>query len=508
MTSRRADIIAALLLAPSVAAILAGLGRLPALTVDESWVGMFALSLRERGLFTPHEMNTYTGPVYALLVSRLFAWRIPSLASLRLLGACANVAAALVLAANLRRRAGAQAAAWFGALLAGSSYFLLKSRMAWDVYALQPLLLALIVSTLDEPVTAARSLFFCAAILLGVQNHFIFLSVPLSLAVLYGARAAWAGDDGCRPWFRLSTSALAMGAVVFLVKPRLSEASWASERGWALPLFFALAPAAAAAAAWGGDWERRIVDLLRVPGVRRWSARGLKLGLLAFAVWHAAPLWQLLADPLIWRRTFSWIAPWSVRVPLGVWSAFLLGLVAWRAARAWHDRGVLTAHERTLALWPAAYAAIFILFRNTTSLRYYSCVQFLVLASLACALPRLPRPGRRAAAALAAFAVLAAQGVFWRELRAPGDRPPLRFKIGTHTESSRDFTRKEGLFAAFDASGACGIGHQDRTFIAYPLEFHRALTGPVPCDPTKAFDADFCPDCAAPPYYRWSVVTP
>lgn len=507
MNTRRADVLTALLLAASCAAALSALARVPALTGDEAWVGLFALRLRG-GLFTPHEMNTYTGPLYGLILSRVLAWRGLSLGSLRLFGACANVAAAALLAANLRRRLGTEAAAWYAALLAGSSYFLLKSRLAWDVYALQPLLLALILSVLDEPLTLPRALLACAAILLGAQNHFIFLSVPLSLAVMYGARAAWAGDDAARPWLRLSTSALAMGAVLFLVKPRLSEAAWASQRVWALSLFLALAPAAAAAAVLGGGWERVLVDLLRVPGVRRWSARGLALGLLAFAVWHAVPLWQLLADPLIWRRMFSWIAPWSLRVPLGAWSAFLFGLVAWGAVRAWHDRGAMSAHERTVALWPAAYAAIFILFRNTTSLRYYSCAQFLVLAAAAGGLARLPRPDKRLAAALAAFAVLSAQGVFWRELRAPGDRPPQSFKIGTHTESSRDFTRKEGLFAAFDASGACGIGHQDRTFIAYPLEFHRRLTGPLPCDPKKDFDADFCPACAAPPYYRWSVVTP
>jgi hypothetical protein len=323
---------------------------------------------------------------------------------------------------------------------------------------------------------------------------------------MYGARAAWASDHSARPWLRLSTSALAMGAVLFLVKPRLTEEAWAVQRLWAAPLFLSLAPAAAAAAVWAGSWEGPVVALLAAPSVRRWTTRALKLGLLAFALCHAAPLWQLFAGPVIWRRMLSWIAPWGLRVPLGLWSAFLMGLVAWRAVRAWHDRGAMTPLERSLALWPAAYAAIFILFRNTTSLRYYSCLQFLCLAALAPALARLPRADKRFAGALAAFAILSAQGVFWRELSAPGDRPPLSFKIGTHMESSRDFLRKDALFAAYDASGACLPAHPERNFISYPLNFHRRLTGPVACDAKKAFDADFCEDCAAPPYYRWSVV--
>jgi hypothetical protein len=507
MTSRRADATTVLLLALSAAAVLTALGRVPALTVDESWVGLFALRLRSRGLFTPHEMNTYTGPLYGWLLAKVLTARGTGVGGLRLFGACANAAAFLLLAAHLRRRLGAEATAWFAALLAGSAYLLLKSRLAWDTLALQPLLLAATLAVLDGPVTPGRAFLYCAATLIGAQNHFIYLSVPLSLSVLYGARAAWLDEDSARPWFRLATASLVMGAALFLVKPRLSEAAWAAERAWALPLFFALPAAAAAAAAFGGEWEAPLVRLLRVPDIRLWAARGLGLGLAAFGVWHLVPLWQLLAGPVVWRRVFSWIAPWSLRIPLGLWSAFLIGLLGWRAVRARRGLEGLSAHERTLALWPVAYASIFILFRNTTSLRYYSALQFVSLAALAAGLARLPRPDKRGAAAGALLAILAVQAVFWREAAAPGDRRPLTFKIGTHSESSRDFARKDALFAAFDASGACVIAHQERDFITLPLAFHRAATGPVACDPRKAFDADFRLDAPSPPYYRWSVVS-
>jgi hypothetical protein len=485
MTSRRADALAALLLALSAACLLAGLARLPALTVDESWVGLFAGSLRARGLFTPHEMNTYTGPLFGLLVSKAFAALGASVRSLRLPGACLNVAALLILAAHHRRRFDPETAAWLAALFAGSAYFLLKSRLAWEVYAFQPLLLALTIRLLDGAPSAPRTFALCAVTLIGVQNHFIYLAVPLSLCLVF------AEDDA---WLPVWTSILAAGAVVFLVKPRLSAASWGAERIWAVPLFCAL-PVAAALLHWRPPVPRRLL-------------RGLTaLGLAAFAVWHLIPLWQLLAGPLVWRRLFSWIAPWSARVPLMIWSGFLIALLGWRAARAWHRHEPMGSQERVLALWPAAYAAIFILFRNTTSLRYYSTLQFLTLAALAPALARLPPPDRRKAAVLAAFSIFMTQGVFWRELAAPGDRAPLSFKIGTHTESSRDFSRKDAVFAAYDASGACGLAAPERNFIAWPLSFHRLETGPLPCDRAKAFDADLCPDCASPPYYRWSVVT-
>jgi len=503
MTARRADALTLLLLAAAAAAVLAGLGRVPALTSDEAWIGLFAQRLRAQGLFSPHEMNTYTGPLYGLLVSKVFAWRGVSVAALRLPGACAAAAAFVLLLADVRRRVGAEAAAWGAAVLAGSAYLLLKSRLAWDVYALQPLLLATTLCLLDGPVTPPRALIFAAATLLGAQNHFIYLSVPASLAAMYAARVAWRGEDAARPWLRLSLSALAAGALVFLVKPRLTDAAWASERGWAAPLFLALIPLAALLPL----PERPLVDLLRRRALRTWAPRALGLGVAAFAAWHGVPLWDALSGVLVWRRVFSWTAPRLLAAPLGAWGALLLVLLAWRAVRAWHDREGLSAHERTLALWPAFYAAIFIVFRNTSSLRYYSPIQFLCVAALGPALARLPRPDRAWAAALAAVAVAATQGVFWTELSAPRDRIPQSFRIGWHAENSRDFARKDALFAAFDASGACRAAHQERSFVAIPLDFHREETGPLPCDPAKEFDADFCPDCVRPPFYRWSIVS-
>ena len=503
MTSRRADALTLLLWALAAAGLLAALGRLPALTSDEAWVGLYAVRLSAHGLYTPHEMNTYTGPLYGLLVAKALAWRGITVEALRLPGALLNAAAFALLLLGVRRRAGSFAAAWGATVLAASAYLQFKSRLAWEVYALQPLLLASTLLVLDGPATAWRGLLFAALALVGVQNHFIYLSVPASLAAMYGARVAWRGEEECRPWLRLSLGALVAGAAVFLVKPRLTEAAWPAQRAWAVPLFLALAPAAL----WLGRWDRALTDSLRHPAVRTWGPRLTALGLLAFAVWHGAPLWQAYGDVTVWRRVISWTAPWWLQLPLGLWSAGLLALLAWRAVRAWHGHEAMSAAERTLALWPAFYAAFFILFRNTSSLRYYSPVHFLCLAALGPALARLPRSDRRWAAALAAFAVVAAQAVFWRELRAPQDRRPQTFRIGWHQENSKDFARKDALFDALDASGACAITEQAHSFTAIPLDFHRAVHPAPSCDPSKGFEADQCPDCPAPPYFSWKVVS-
>jgi hypothetical protein len=497
---RRLDAAAIALFALCAASLLTGLARFPALTSDEAWMGLYAMRLAAHGLFTPHEMNTYTGPLFGLALARTSEWFGVGVGSLRLFGAAANVLAFALVGVQLRRRAADSAAAWWMLLLAGSAYLLLKSRLAWDVYALQPLLLASTVLVLDGPASPARVFALAALTVLGAQNHFIYLSVPASLVVLFGALAL-RGDADARPRLRAALSALAAGAVVFLVKPRLTEAAWPVSRAWALPLFFAL-PAASAAAFAAGSWEKPLLRL--VP--RRAAAAVLALGLAAFAIWHGAPLWQALAGPTVWKRVLSWAAPWELDAVTGTWAAVLIAVAAWRAVRAWHGREALSELERTIALWPAAYASIFILFRNTSSLRYYSIAQFLTLVSAAAGLARLPRPDRRWALGLGALAAAAAQGVLWREIRAPAERPPLYFHIGWHAENSEDFTRKDALFAAYDASGACSVAHPENSFTAVPLIYYRDAAGPVACDPSLLFDASICRDCAAPPYYRWRAV--
>src|ERR1700677_1073490 len=107
MTTRRADALAVLLLAAAAASVLVGLGRLPALTSDEAWIGLFALRLRASGLVSPHEMNTYTGPLFGLILSKILAARGVSVAALRSFGAGANAAAFVLLIAALRRRVSA-----------------------------------------------------------------------------------------------------------------------------------------------------------------------------------------------------------------------------------------------------------------------------------------------------------------------------------------------------------------------------------------------------------------
>lgn len=493
---RRIDAAGLLLLALSLASLSYRLGAVPALTGDEAWIGIFVQRLRSYGAVTPHQMNTYTGPLFAWCVSAVSSFFAPGVGGLRAFGAAMNALAFAAYWLHLRRRVSAEAAASWGLLLAGSAFLLLKSRLAWEVYALQPLLIAGILSALARPGSTVALALLCVA---GTQNHFIFLSVPASLVVLFGVRAAWDGDEAAFPNLRSSTAALAASVAFAVLKSRITDASWTAHRpDWAAALV--LAPLLAGVAAAYAPDALRIEPWRRL---RRPLEVAFALTMLAFGVWHLVPMVQLLAGPVVYARVFSLPLPLWARLPLLAWGSFLAALVVWNSAGA-RTRPGLAPHERTLLLWPAAFACVFIAFRHTSSLRYYSIPACVWLAALSAALPRMARRDQSKLVPVALAAALVAQGLVWRELASPADRAPLKFKVGWRRESSWDFARKDALFAAFDASRACRIGHMERSFVAIPLQFH-SLERTGGCEADRVFDADQCPECPSAPYYRWAV---
>lgn len=444
-----------MLLALAAAALLWRLDAFPAMTLDEAWIGMFATRLRDRGVYTLHAMNTYTSALYALGAAGMFRLLGVSLLSLRLPGALANLAA-------LSGRG-----PWLPLLALGSAYFMAKSRLGWEVYALQPLLLAASWWCLGR----GRAVLFAALCVVGALNHFIYISVPLSLVLLYDRLE----DDERRS---AALAGLAACAVVFLVKRSLPETGGL----WAVPLFAAL-------------------PLL---GLARWRIPRLPRALwwlvLAFAAWHGLAFLQVLAGPVVWKRVMGWDAPFWYDALLYAWTAFLAAVLAYRGIRAWHRK------DDALALWPFAYMCVFLLFRHTSSLRYYSLVHFISLLALADGLARMPKEDRRGLFAAAALAALLVQVPLWRELRAPQDRRPLELRVGWRLENGWDFARKEALFAAWDASGACRL-EQRNSFVDLPLFFHRETTGPLPCDAGRAFAADYRRE-GGPPWHQWTVTPP
>lgn len=473
----------------------------PGLHGDEAWIGLFADRLAAQGLFTPHEMNTYTGPLFGELVRASFSFFGPGVWSLRLPGAALNVGAWLLFWGTVRRTGGPAAGAVWALFAAGSGIVFLKSRLAWDVYALQPLMLA---ATLRAAVWSLEgggrpaALLLFASSLVGVQNHFIFMSAPLSLAA---AAAALYARTGRREWLGLLQTALVNllpCALLFLMKPLLTEAAWPALR-WPLVAAFWAAPVAALALEGRRErWRAPLAAAFSAAAARNagsWVRKAFVVLLAGFLWFHWVALIEIQSGSAVLQRLASWKLPLWAEVPMFVWAALILVQAALVGLRALEDGGEgLAPPQVLLSVLPVVYAAVFIVFRNTSSVRYYAIISHLVLLAAA---SRWPWPQARGGAAAAVLAgALAGHGLGWAALLAPGDRPPAIFRVGWHREKSFDFLDKTEFFSEVEAAGACAVDYNENQLDVL-LHFDR-LARPRPCVSGRRARA----------FYRWAGPAP
>ncbi len=503
----------ALAFAYLLALLFHNLGSFPALHGDEAWTGLTALWIKDHGLTSIHGMNSHSGSVYPWLVSRAFMLLEPDGFSLRLSGAFLNALAALILGLHLGRKFGpASAVAWIY-LLATSSLFVFKSRLAWEVYGLQNLLLAVILVSSrrmveEKAFSTWNVLAFLASTCLGVLNHFLFLSVPFSLAVALLAHLMLHRDWERLGYFRLSVLSLLMSVGLALLKISLTDARWQGHSAFFGALFLLAPPAFAAAFRFSGPLDSLIRRLLQdgfLAGPRsREALKGaLLLGLAAYFLAHFTPMLQIWSNVAVFKRLVSWDPPWLLSGALYSWAAFLLGAYFLHAGRSLEPESFagLSPHERLLLFWPLVYACLFILVTQTSSIRYYSLSSFLVMAALASRAPRILNLRRWALPLLLVALVL--NVCFWKELAWPRDRKPMIFRIGLREERSSDFLRKEALHEFMRREGICALEPMN-TFIEGPLYFFLA-TRSYPCDQGKRISARYCWECGKPPYFAWKV---
>lgn len=511
-TARRAaDALALCILAIMAAALLVRLPAFPGLHGDEAWVGLFALRMRLRGLYTPHLMNTYTGALYAWVVKCFFDVFGVSVGSLRLPGALLNVAAWLVIWRAAARAGGAKAGLVWCALAASSAIVVLKSRVAWEVYALQPLLLGLVVSAalrLVEGGKRAPAFLLFSASLLGVQNHFIFLSLPLALAAASAALYA-RGREG--RWLDLLQAGLVnLGPclILFFIKPVISEASWPALKFPLLALFALLPFAALAAFETAPRWRGALAGFFahpRAAAAAPWVRKGFFI-LLAVAFWfHWVALIQIQSGVSVLARLASWRLPAALDAFLYIGAAALLaGTLGAGLARLRDGGGDEAPGAALLLVLPVVYAAVFVLFRNTSAIRYYILPSHLILLAASSAWLRLSPPRRMPVLAAAAAGGLVLHGLFWAAPFGPSDRPPFLFRVGWHLDKSHDFISKDALFGQAEREGVCRVIN-DESMLDIPL-FFDISAHPRSCVPGKAIAASYCWDCASPPYIKTRLV--
>lgn len=487
------------------------LGEFPGLHGDEAYFGLAALHFLEHGLESPHAANHYTGPIQALYVAGFFHGVGPTVTSLRLPGLVANGLSLLVLGVIQARFFGLRRSGLWLLVLAASPLQLYYARIAWEVSALQNLFLAALLWTVVEverrpgPSPMTVLLFLCAA-WLGVTSHFIFLAVLVAVALGTVLLADREPIERVAPWATLAAVGLGLGALLLVLKPRLTVDHWLQ---WRL--------------VWVGLWLMAPVvgsRLVLHPTVVQQMTRALErlrplLRPASLVLVGVSGLWfvfsglglgllDVMAGPPLHMRFAAFTSPW---IPCGL-SYLAAAVVLLVAGRGIVDAGLSSERQPLRCRWLALCVLVWPLAMLCsgafkTSMRYYLSVLPLFSWALVDVVERArPRIRRLAVASLATGAALTT--AMWIPLTQGWMGPPEEFRIGNRRESSRHFLRVDSLLSEARRTRACDF--EGEHFLVTPLRF-LFLADPYLCDPTQRLRVQYCDDCAAPPYVTSEVMT-
>lgn len=474
------------------------LAGFPGLHGDEAWFGLEALRIQESGFTSASGMNPYTGALFPWLLAEVFRVVPPGVLALRLPGILLNTAALLILLVSVQRAAGLLRALLLFLLFGSSLLFLWMSRVAWEVTAVQPVLLATMLATVleagrSERWTTRGIATFLLASELGVINHLIFSAVPISF--LAAAVLGGAGRRDRRTAELVWVGALAVVSmlVVLGVKRVLPDPTFIRWSGLIVVAFLGWP---VAVAWWGRAWPASLEGW-----IERASPRGLLVALLvgvaAFAALHGIAFVGTLANVLVMKR----IASWEPALPgalLGyAWGLTITGVfaaAAWQTLRRVRRGGVLATPD-LITLWALGCAVALAILTGRQSLRHYVLLSVLVSVAVALSLPArrfLTRPF----ILVAALAFIGTNTVAWRGILEGVNRPPLRFRVGYGHEVSTHFLRLDGVVRELEELGVCHT--EAEVFIEQPLAFYRAIR-PHVCGTDRVYRLRYCGEC--PPSY-------
>lgn len=159
------------------------LGGMPGFHVDEAWAALRALEVAETGQFKVRGMTSYAGGLHSGLLALWLQLFGSEPAAVRAFTLAANFVAAALLLILIRRHWGERTALYTGLFLFSACFFPIFGRLATESFALNPLLALSACALLFLPERPRlRTDFFAGLVIgLGLWNHLLFVTVPLSL---------------------------------------------------------------------------------------------------------------------------------------------------------------------------------------------------------------------------------------------------------------------------------------------------------------------------------------
>lgn len=490
------------------------LSSFPGLHGDEAWVGLRALEIREKGFFSIHGMTAYTGALFPQIAAAAFSILTPDVLALRLPGAIFNWLALAIMFVTFRKRG--YAAFYAMLLFASSLLFLFYSRVAWEVSALQNMLLALIVWTVSEILPAGHSrrghiVLFFLAFALGTWNHFIFLAAALSFAMATTIIALSYPSKETARLFLLGAFNLPVQYAVLIGKPLLSDGAFFTH---ALPALLAGSALVAATSIAYIRAETRLLPWIAEFPVRKPNFANPIHHLLVYGTagaflialpYGGTSFFGTVSGLIMMERVVSYVPSPVEAAGLQIRMAVLVAAFALFVFRQMDQNGGERQDplKRILLLWPIAFLPVVQIATPGLSDRYFIIPQFLFFGAVALSIDDMPFRWRRSLQAVLALGFLYTQFFLWHEIARAENRPPLDFQYGFYNDTSRHFLKLDRLQAYVRGSGFCEVD-SNSFFIDKPMRFLLAVHPPS-CRGPHTVQIEYCDTCRKP--VAWFSVT-
>ena len=480
------------------------LSRFPGLHADEAWMGLRALEIMQKGFFSVHGMNRYSGAAFPELVTVAFSALGVNVFSLRLLGALLNWAAVALVVATFWHRGKAP---FYAALLFASSLlFLFYSRVAWEVSALENFALALIIFALSRLLSASPPRFedaflFFSAFAFATWNHFIFLGAVLSFTIT--ALFIFLREANTRIVL-LGTLNLLVPALLYYGKPHLRDGDFISH---ALPALLSGVTLLLGTSLLFVTIDRRISpSIARFIATKPFLSRRLALllmccvfaGLIYTFREHLMAFFGTLSGVIMRERVVSYVTEPADSIPGLLWAAVLVGVFFVFLIRATLSTAPYPSTLRcVLLVWPAAFLAIIQFIAPWSADRYYLIPHFIFLVSLALVFDEIPVLWKRALDVVLIIGFVQGQFFFWSEATKTKNRRPIEVRFGPYyDDKSAHFLRLDQLESVLRQKGVCEI-ESSSYFILEPLEFLQK-SHPFLCYAGRVARIEYCDTCQEP----------
>lgn len=501
------------------------LSSFPGLHADEAWVGLNANNIIYNGARTIHGVNTYTSSFYSWLISLGFrGWGV-HLFTLRFLGVFLTFLGFIIVLCSLYKYVDKKSIFLYLALLLSCSSLLLFPRIAWEVCALQGFLLSIKFAILLKYFKGYKLGYidvfvFLAVTSIGVINHFIFIFESLGLALAALLLQLRYFNKNTIELFYLSVLSSGWVAVIYLIKPSITEEFFQTYR-YALLVTTLLILVTI-------DWFFLKTRFRIVHRLDRLDRKYLKL-LYGSAFLFSLGILGFLVEKFVATHTWSFFGTISGIVVIERLSSYLLTAVesrwleiTWGALIAiFILRGFqkltnkLDVEKLQIDVFCYFYTLSCLLFISLSpgnSDRYYIIPVYLFVASFPLVVRNHQVSSRSRyfwGALILWFGLTLSleQSLLWKNILSTENRPPVLVRYHNYQDSSSHFLKHNELLQYLRERKICHIDINTSYFIYFPLDFH-FLTARFPCDPTPIVRIEHCPHCWGYPKYFKIIKSP